>query len=564
MRSILASFTLIFLLLSIPTCKEKSSVIEQRQQELLAMNFNRGEIALCGNGDFGNVDFSLSCSEKVRKDFNLAAALLHSFEYAEAEKVFAKVIDADPECVMAYWGIGMSNFHPLWAPPGKEELEKGSKTIALARSLEANERESLYIEAIAKIYDDYEKLDFKTRLKRFVEAAEVIYRKYPFDKEAAVFYALALRSSADPSDKSFVKQKKAGEILNSLFPTQPNHPGIAHYLIHNYDYPEIAESGLPAARQYASIAANSAHAQHMPSHIFTRLGLWDEAIESNRKSTEAAKCYAENLGKKGHWDQELHGLDYLVYAYLQEGRDKEAGDQVNYLHSMDSVFPVSFVNAYTFSAAPVRFALERKDWEMASKLQLHPASFPWERFMWEKAVHHFGRLMGEVNMKDIAGANSELQKLIACQAALTANKKDYEANQVQIQVKTGEAWIKYRSGDKTNAIRLMTEAADMEDATEKHAVTPGEVLPARELLGDMLMDLGNYAGAHNAYLANLKKRPGRFNSLYGAAVSAKAAGQNQEAGIYYKQLLNLRRPDTSTRKEFKEAELFIGKALTGA
>jgi hypothetical protein len=356
---------------------------EQIQREAQALNISRGEIALCGTGEFGRVQFGLSCQEKVQADFNLATALLHSFEYVEAEKVFAKVIDADAECVMAYWGVAMSNFHPLWAPPGPEELDKGRSAIALARSLVAySKRESEYIEAIATIFDDWENIEHKTRVGKFVKATEVIYTKYPTDKEAAIFYALALRSSADPTDKTFAKQKKAGDILSGLFPDEPNHPGIAHYLIHNYDYPELAELALPAARKYATIAATSAHAQHMPSHIFTRLGLWDEAIQSNLKSTDAAKCYAEKLGKEGHWDQELHGLDYLVYAYLQQGQDNQAKQQADYLATKDNVFPITFVNAYTFAAVPVRYALERKDWKAAANIELHPATFPWDKFLW--------------------------------------------------------------------------------------------------------------------------------------------------------------------------------------
>ncbi|HEY0770817.1 MAG TPA: hypothetical protein VGD31_10830, partial [Sphingobacteriaceae bacterium] len=384
----------------------------QIQQELEAINLSRGEIALCGTNQFGEVKFGLSCSEKVRDDFNLATALLHSFEYVEAEKVFARVIDADPSCLMAYWGVAMSNYHPLWAPPTTDELTKGSKTIKLARTLEATaDRDREYLEAVATIFDDFENLDHKTRVGKFVQAAEAIYKKYPDDKEAAIFYALALRASADPADKSFTNQLRAGEILESLFPNEPNHPGVAHYLIHNYDYPELAEKGLDAARKYASIASNSAHAQHMPSHIFTRLGLWDESIQSNTNSMAAAKCYTENLGRTGHWDQELHGLDYIVYAYLQQGRDREANFQVEYLATIDSVFPLTFVNAYTFAAVPVRYALERKDWNQAASLELRPASFPWEKFEWQTGIHHFGKLLGYVHLNDIKAAKVELETL---------------------------------------------------------------------------------------------------------------------------------------------------------
>lgn len=526
----------------------------QFQADLQEINISRGEIALCGAGEFGQVEFSLSCQEKVRADFNLATSLLHSFEYAEAEKVFAKVIDQDPSCVMAYWGVAMSNFHPLWAAPSEEELIKGSKTVLLARTLEANStRERDYLEAIATIFDDWKKLDHKTRLEKFVTASEANYKKYPADKEAAIFYALALRASADPADKTFQKQKRAGEILNSIFPNEPNHPGVAHYLIHNYDYPELAELALPAARKYASIAATSAHAQHMPSHIFTRLGLWDESIQSNLNSTEAAKCYAEQLGKTGHWDQELHGIDYLVYAYLQQGKDDKAEEQVAYLKSIENVFPISFVDAYTFAATPARYALERRDWKQAASLQLYPADFPWDKFLWQKAIHHFARLLGNVHIGDLKQARLQLGELKNIHSSLVTNQKDYEANQVEIQIKAGEGWILYGEDKPNEALQLLIAAAEMEDATEKHAVTPGEVAPARELLGDLYMATRKHEHAADAYRLNLKKRPNRFNSIYGAAMAAKHMGDHTNAKKYFLQLIELVPAGNKSRAEVAEA-----------
>lgn len=531
----------------------------QLQADLQAINLSRGEIALCGSGQFGQVAFSLSCLEQVREDFNLATALLHSFEYAEAEKVFAKVIDQDPQCLMAYWGVAMSNFHPLWAPPTQGELDKGSKTIALARSLDKSSgREFQYIEAIATIFDDWEKLDHKTRIAKFEKAAETIYKQYSDDKEAAIFYALALRASADPADKSFEKQKKAGNILSTLFPKEPNHPGIAHYLIHTYDYPELAEMALPAARKYASIATKSAHAQHMPSHIFTRLGLWGESIQSNINSMEAAKCYAENLQMKGHWDQELHGLDYLVYAYLQQANDEQAKQQVAYLNTIDNVFPITFVNAYTFAATPMRYALERKDWEQATVLELHPVNFPWDKFLWQKGIHHFGKLLGYVHTKDLKDAKIQLEQLMNIHSALE-NTNKYEANQVQIQIKAAEAWISYAKGEMDGALTLMNVAADMEDATEKHSVTPGEIIPSRELLADLYMEMKKYPNAIEAYAANLKKRPGRFNSIYGIASAARISGDNAVAEKYFKQLIELAGPENKGRAELREADSFLNK-----
>jgi hypothetical protein len=537
---------------------------KQFERELQSIDLVRGDIALCGSGEtqFGKVEFGLSCSENARPNFNLATALLHSFEYGEAEKVFAKVIDEDPDCLMAYWGVAMSNFHPLWAPPSKEELEKGSKTIALARTLESrSERESDYLEAAATLYDDWSNLDHKTRLLKFEQAAEKLSQKYSSDNETKIFYALALRAASDPEDKTFAKQRKAGELLSTIFAGQPDHPGIAHYLIHVYDYPELAELGLPAARKYASIASSSAHALHMPSHIFTRLGLWEESVQSNINSMTAAKCYAENSGIQGHWDEELHGLDYLVYAYLQQARDDKAREQLEYLGSMLSVFPVNNKDAYTMAAAPTRYALERKNWEEAAVLELKPGNFPWEEYSWERSIISFGRLLGAVhtNKRDVAKtALAELQKN---HAQLVENKKTYEANQVQIQIKASEAWMEFYNDHKEAGVRLMTEAANMEDATEKHPVTPGEVIPARELLADMYMELGEFSKALEAYEADLKRHAGRFNGVYGAAVAAKKAGQTEKAKVYFQQLKTAAQTSDGKRSTIASAESIFNESI---
>ncbi|HEX6227741.1 MAG TPA: hypothetical protein VFZ52_25155 [Chryseolinea sp.] len=536
---------------------ERNRTDDQFQRELQSIDISRGDIALCGSGEgqYGTVDFSLSCSESTRANFNLATALLHSFEYGEAEKVFAKVIDEDPDCLMAYWGVAMSNFHPLWAPPSEQELDKGSKTISLARTIESKSgRESDYLEAAATLYDEWKTLDHFARLLKFEQAAERLYQKYPSDNEAKIFYALALRAASDPQDKTFAKQRKAGEILSQMFAGQPDHPGIAHYLIHVYDYPELADLALPAARKYASIASASAHALHMPSHIFTRLGLWDESVKSNINSMAAAKCYAENSGIQGHWDEELHGLDYLVYAYLQQGRDESARGQLDYLGTMLSVFPLNNKDAYTMAAVPTRYALERKRWDEAAALQLMPANFPWAEYSWERSIVSFGRVLGAVHTNKPDVAKASLEELKKNRAELTDAKKTYEANQVLIQIKASEAWMKFYAGDKKGGIAMMTEAATLEDATEKHPVTPGEVIPARELLGDMYMELGEYNNALAAYEADLQRHHGRFNGLYGAAVSAKKAGYNEKAAKYFQQFKDLARRSEGKRETVATVE----------
>lgn len=544
-------------------CSGKSNQV-QFESEIRNLDLESGDITLCGTGEdqFGEVSFSLSCSEKVKTTFNLATALLHSFEYVEAEKVFAKVIDEDPECIMAYWGAAMSNFHPLWAPPTPDELQKGSKIVALARSVNngKSSRESDYLETIATIYDDWNTQDHRTRILKFAKASESLYAKYPEDKEAGIFYALALSAAADPADKSFRNQRKAGDILNTIFTNEPDHPGITHYIIHNYDYPELAALALPAARSYASIAPASAHAQHMPSHIFTRLGLWDESIQSNINSIASAQCYAERSGIQGHWDEELHGMDYLLYAYLQQAKDDEALKQIRYLKTITEVFPQNFKDAYAFASMPARYALERKDWEAAAKLELEPSDFPWDKFLWEKANINFGRLLGAVHIKKLEDARMELAQIQSIHDKLKQMNESYKANLVQIQIKAGEAWIKLKEGEEDQAIKLMTEAADMEDATAKHPVTPGEIIPARELLADMYLETGDFANALTAYEADLQRHPNRFNGLYGAGLALEKSGNRERPNRYHAQLAALTNASVSDRPQMRDRESWIARS----
>ena len=526
-----------------------------------ALHLKSGEIISCGPPDkeFGLVNFEITGNEEVQKHFNLALELLHSFEYDEAEKVFAKIIDESPDCAMAYWGIAMCNFHPLWEPPTEADLKKGAKAIEIANTITAkSKRESDYINAVAAYYKNWDNTNPMTRSTNFENAMEQMHRKYAADKEAAIFYALALDAAADPTDKSYSKQKKAGAILDSLYKQEPNHPGIIHYIIHTYDYPGIAKLALPAAGKYARVAPSSAHALHMPSHIFTRLGLWDDCIRSNLESVDAAKCYATSAGIKGHWDEELHGLDYLVYAYLQKGDNAAAGDQLKYIASINEVFPVNFKEAYTFAAAPSRMVLENKKWQEAAGLQLHPADFPWKKFPWQEAINHFTRLLGAAHTNNVSSAEAELEKLHALSDTLQKQKDLYKANQVAIQIKAGEAWIALMKGRKTDALKLMSVAADMEDSTSKHPVTPGEVIPARELYADMLLQIQQYENALQQFEKVLQKSPNRFNSLYGAGVAAEKSGLIDKAVIYYKQLSAIA-SSNSYRPELLVAKQFVNK-----
>jgi tetratricopeptide (TPR) repeat protein len=540
------------------SCKSKNP--SPSKEVISQLNLKKGEAISCGPSDkqYGTVDFEMTCNEKAKKDFNLAIELLHSFEYDEAEKIFAKVIDETPECAMAYWGVAMSNFHPLWNPPNEAELEKGAKAIAIAKAInKKSDRESGYINAIGSFYKDWNKTNYHTRCIYFEKAMELLHIKYPDDHEAAIFYALALDAAAEPTDKTYSNQKKAGAILNALYLVEPNHPGIIHYIIHTYDYPGLAELALPAARKYATVAPSSAHALHMPSHIFTRLGLWDECIKSNLVSMASAKCYAEQAGIKGHWDEELHGMDYLVYAYLQKAENNLAEKQVKYLNSFSEVYPVNFKVAYAFAAIPSRYLLENKKWAEAAVLQIHPANFPWKQFPWQEATIHFTRLLGAAHIGNIDTANSELIKLNQLRDTLVKQKDFYKSKEVEIQIKTGEAWIQFESGNKASGINTMKLASDMEDSTEKHPVTPGEVLPARELLADMLLQAKQNEEALHAYETVLQKNPNRFNSLYGAGTAAGKLGNKQKMIFYFNQLLTIANTANSDRPEVAATKSFL-------
>jgi tetratricopeptide (TPR) repeat protein len=533
------SFFLLFVCCIACKNKNENNISIEKLDDL-----KRGDFVVCGPQDgevFGTVSFSASVPEESRKDFNIAIALLHSFEYDEAEKMFAKVIDRSPGCAMAYWGVAMSNFHPLWAPPTEAELKKGSTAIAIAQSIQnKTKRETDYINAIASFYENADKLDHRSRVANFETAVEKIYRTYTDDLEASIFYSLALNAAADPADKTYAKQRKAVQILNTLFEKHPLHPGIAHYIIHNCDYPALAELGLPAAKKYASIAPASAHAQHMPSHIFTRLGLWDECINSNLVSASSAKCYAEQSKMKGHWDEELHAMDYLVYAYIQKGEDDTAKQQLDYLLSIKEVYPLNFKTAYAFAAIPARYYLEKKMWNEAAQMKLHPVNYPWQKFPWQKAIFHFARLLGSVHLNNLNQAITELDSLKLLQSQLLKQKdKAKEAAQVAIQVKTGEAWVEFKKGNNSRAEELMRTAADMEDRTEKHPVTPGEVIRARELLAEMLLQMNKPQLALEAFELDLKTHPNRFNALYGAGMAAQKSGNKEKAKHYFKKLMEI-------------------------
>ncbi|WP_350288161.1 hypothetical protein [uncultured Croceitalea sp.] len=543
---------LIFLII-IAGCKNNKS-----NPDLTSLNLLRGDLQLCGNGQFGDVNFSESCSYETRETFNLAISLLHSFEYIESEKAFVKVIDMDPTCAMGYWGVTMSIYHGLWAPPEEAVLKKGVQLLEVAKKLPKSKKAEQYLDAIGSFYKDWETVDNQTRKERYAQKMKKMYLENSSDTEVAVFYALALRASALPTDKTYTKQREAGQILENLFEKEPNHPGIAHYIIHSYDYPELAELGLSTARRYADIAPNSAHAQHMPSHIFTRLGLWEESINTNLNSASSAVCYAESIAPGAHWDEEIHAMGYLVYAYLQTGNNTMAKEQYDYLQSFKSIFPANFKIAYTAAAIPARIAIENKNWEAATALELPQfEEMDWQNFPWQKSLLHFAKALGTIHTNNPTATKNELNVLRSFEKELTDMGDKYKANQVAIQIKTVEAWTELKAGNSTEALALMNTAVDMENKTSKHPVTPGEILPADELLADMLLAMNKPIEALAAYELNLQRRPSRFNGIYGAAIAAKASGNTEKALSYFNALIALTENSQSDRIEIAEAKYFL-------
>ncbi len=512
--------------------------------------------------ELGKVNFPISCSVPAQKQFNRAVAWLHSFEYGEAEKAFIAVTAIDPKCSLGHWGVAMSNYHPIWAPPTVEELKKGWAAIEKAKSVGARTaREGDYIAAIEVFYKDAGELDHRTRVMAYSEAMERLYRRYPKDREAAVFYALTLIATGMmANDKSYTNEKKAAEILKRVLAVEPEHPGVAHYLIHGYDFPPLAALALPAARSYAKIAPASAHAQHMPSHIFTRLGLWREAIQSNLDAVSAAKAYAIRNHLVGAWDEQLHAMDYLAYAYLQSGQDKRARRVVDELNRIQQAEPENFKVAYAFSAIPARYALERRRWTEAASLTLSPAGFPWRRFPWAEAHLHFARALGAARSGDVTLARQEVEKLTVIRQALSEIKNDYDwAKQVEIHRRAAAAWLALADGRREEALQLMLAAAELDDLTDKHPVTPGSLIPAREQLADLLLELNRPADALKEFETSLGNAPNRFNGVYGAAKAALALGDQRKAQTYFSQLVKICPQADSARPELEEAKVSLGR-----
>ena len=506
-------------------------------------------------GKVGEVGFPVSCSAEAQQQFTRAVALLHSFWYEEAVKAFIGVAETDPSCAMAYWGVAMSNWYPLWYPPSAAALKAGSDAVAKAQSIGAKtDRERDYIDAIATFYRDSDRLDNRTRSVAYEKAMEQVYSRYPDDREAGVFYALALNATALPTDKTYANQEKAAKILQRVFAEQPNHPGAAHYLIHSYDSAPLANLGLPAAICYADIAPSVPHALHMPSHIFTRVGQWQNSIDSNRASADAGQNYAAKVFGPGVvWDQTLHAMDYLEYSYLQTGQDGEAKRVLDQLMSYQKAIPSSLAAAYAIAAIPARYAVERQNWAEAAALPEPRITSPGNEYPWTAPMITYARALGAAHTGDFAGAQAEIGKLEAARDALTQAKNTYWAGQVDVEVRSASAVLAQAQGKRDEALTLMRSAADLEDASDKHPVTPGSIVPARELLGDMLLEANQPAEALAEYERSLNSAPNRFHGLAGAATAAERAGDAAKAKLYREKLVQVAAAD-SDRPELLTAK----------
>ena len=505
----------------------------------------------------GKVDFAISCSTDVQTQFNKGLALLHNMMYLQAEKEFKAVSELDPDCAMVYWGISMTLLHPLWAPPSNDELQRGWEAVQKAAALKpSTEREKGYISAAMAFYKNWKSVDHPTRISAWEKSQEEVFKANPEDIDAGAFYALAHLATAPKGDKTFTHQKEAGAILENLRTKAPMHPGLFHYTIHAYDNPLLASRALEVAKEYDKIAPDAPHAQHMPSHIFVRMGLWTLTAEWNMRSAEAAKKQSEPGELSLHY---IHAMDYLVYAYLQKAQDNKAQDALITINKIER-YQDSFASAYGLAAAQARYFLELRQWEKAANLKIRSHNtFTWDKYPWFEAITYFARGLGAALSKDIERARDSVRTLDTFYERSKKAGQDYWGVLVDSQRKTVAAWTAYSEGETDKALQLMKKAAEIEDSVDKHPVTPGAVLPARELLGDMLVMLGNYDEAIAAYEASLLISPNRFNSLYGAGHAAESVGDFKKAKFYYSKLIEITSSVGSDRASFKRAKAFLGK-----
>lgn len=497
-----------------------------------------------------DIQFVNSCPSEAQSELLRGLTLLHSFEYPETKRIYGKLIEEYPDCAIAYWGAAMSLWHPLWAPPSEQDLAAGAALLAATEGLAMTPREAAYIDALKAFFSSTDTTTHRQRAQAFERQMAEVYADHLEDPEAAVLYSLALLASADPHDKSYCHQFKSAGLLNWVRASHPNHPGVLHYLIHSYDFPGLAHLALDAAMTYAAVAPDSAHAQHMPSHIFTRLGLWDRSISSNHDSTHSAAMYTESAHLPGHYDEGLHSIDYLMYALLQTARDGEAKALLDRLAAIEKTDPENFKVAFTYAASPARYALERRQWQEANELQLiREADFDWGSFGWARSIHHFARGLGAARSGQLEKARQELQVVEGLLAELPATTLPYWKEEVQVQADVVRSWILVAEGEEAEALKLAGSAADREDAVDKHPVTPGEVLPARELYADMLLETGEFQVSLEQYGLVLDGSPNRLNALVGAARAAAGAGEEALAAHYREVVRVQTRSGDSRRSE---------------
>jgi hypothetical protein len=506
----------------------------------------------------GEVHFATSCNEVAQREFNRAVALLHSFQFSRAVEGFNTVLEEDQTCAMAYWGIALSDWSNPFAPGIRDvgQLQRGRESAERGRRQGTKtDRERAYLAAVGKLYGDFENTPQQARLLAYRDAMGDVAAKYPDDHEARIFYALALAVAEDPGDKTYADRLKAGTILEKLFEEEPTHPGVAHYIIHAYDVPALAGRALIAARRYAEIAPDAPHALHMPSHTFTRLGYWQESIDSNVAAAAAAR-------RQGQTAEELHASDYETYAYLQTGQDDAAAGIVSSLPGIASRFDPKSVligagppaaGYFALAAIPARYALERQDWRQAEGLAPRETPFPYA-----DALTWFARGLGAARLGHTATANEATTALTRIRERLLIDNEFYWARQAEIQALAVAAWSALAAGKKEEAQRQMDSAAALEDATEKNAVTPGPLSPARELLGEMLLEMNEPTKALKQFEATLKMEPRRFRSLYGAARAAQLSGSRATSQRYFRELLRVcAHSDKPARSELQEAERSI-------
>jgi tetratricopeptide (TPR) repeat protein len=509
-----------------------------------------------GNGEkLGTVRFATSCKDVAQKEFNRAVALLHSFQFSRAIEGFNAVLGKDAGCGIAYWGIALSDWSNPFATGAKDksQLQAGRESVEHGKAAGSKtERERAYLAAVGKLYSNYESVPQGARLIAYRDAMGEVAAKYPEDHEAQIFYALAIAASEDLADKAYTGRLKAGAILEKLFEEEPAHPGLAHYIIHTYDVPALAPQALVAARRYSEIAPDAPHALHMPSHTFTRTGYWQESIDSNIAAAGAAR-------REGQTAEELHSTDYEIYAYLQTGQDEAAERIVNSLPEIATRFdPKAVISGaggpavgyFALAAIPARYALERRDWKQAAQLALRETPFPYT-----DAMTWFARGLGAARLGQAAAANESAAALQQIRERLLKANEDYWAGQVEIQEVAVGAWAGLAAGKKEEALRQMRLAAELEDGTEKSAVTPGPLAAARELLGEMLLEMNEPAQALEQFEATLKKEPGRFRALIGAAHAAQLSGNRDASQRYFRELLKLcSRADKPGRPELIKAQ----------